>query len=296
MRSRSLPYLLTGALVAAFPATVLPLPAHAALQSCETSIRGKTSQFAYDDSNPRVEESLSLREKIFGSRGKVTCPGIVTLRAMTPELDDTGRAPFCLQWDKDADTYIGYAQGARDGFGHCEQPSRSFCERVNGSGDAAKQMTENTNGFAKDVAGNVAGDKIGSIVVKTTGDKLKGRLKDAGVAAVAAASPVGLAAVAVTAVAVGGTMYVCSEKGAKGADVEGTTEQMPDGTNVDAALANPDDGAELLGSELPMMTDTKAITPSVTQPVQEGPLNAINPDTGIGVTEPDADISNKNKH
>ncbi|WP_339107654.1 hypothetical protein [Thioclava sp. GXIMD4216] len=296
MRSLSLPCLLTSALVAALPATFSAFPAHAELQSCQTSIRGQQNQFVFDADNPQVKESLSLREKIFGSRGKVTCPGQVTLRAMTPELDDQGRAPFCLQWDKDEDTYIGYAQGERDGFGHCIEASKSFCERVNGSGDAAKQMTENTNGFAKDVTGKVVGKKIGSVVVKTTGDKLKGRLKDAGVAAIAAASPAGLAAVAVTAVAVGGTMYVCSDKGAKGADVEGTTNQLPDGANVDATV-NANDGAELLGSELPVFTDPEAVTPPVTQPVEEAPLNAINPETGIGVQgAAEDDVSNKNKH
>ncbi|TQS73122.1 hypothetical protein ERN12_04950 [Rhodobacteraceae bacterium] len=259
------PVFVTAVALLAIVPLVTPHPAHAELQSCQTSIGGDLVQFKYDADNPELGDGPGLKARIFGNRGEVTCPGLVTLRALTPELDDAGRAPFCLQWDKKDETYLGYAQGERDGFGHCVTPSRSFCERVNGSAKAAVQMTNNADGFANDVAGNVVGDKFGSIVVKTTGQKLFDRMQDAGLAALAASSPAGLAAVAVTAVAVGGAVYVCSDDGAQGADMEGQTNRLPEGATVD-------DGADLLGADLPRNTDPEAVTPPVSQDVIEKPL------------------------
>ncbi|MFN7053330.1 MAG: hypothetical protein ACK4NH_14535, partial [Gemmobacter sp.] len=59
------------------------------LVGCETSIAGATQTLLYDPDIPGLKDSLSLREKLYGARGAISCPGLVTLRAMTPELSDT---------------------------------------------------------------------------------------------------------------------------------------------------------------------------------------------------------------
>ncbi|OCX64586.1 hypothetical protein BFP70_11195 [Thioclava sp. SK-1] len=240
--------------------------AQTTLERCQTSLRGQQYEFAYDADNTLLQDSRSMREKLFGGKGDITCPGLVTLRALTPEMEDKTRGAFCLQWDKENETYIGYAEGAQDGLGHCRAPSRSFCERVNGSTQAAKSLTGSVGDVARDTTGKVVGEDIGAVVVETTGAKLRDRLQDAGIAALAAATPAGLAAVAVTAVVVGGTVYVCSDSGAGGADVEGVPQDPQDGATVTV------EGLDQLGADLPEETPADAITPAPVPMVETTPL------------------------
>ncbi len=218
------------------------------LAGCKTSIRGEPLDFVYDPAVAALKDSLSWRERNFGDWGEITCPGLVTLRAMTPELDDAGRAPFCLQWDGKRKTYIGYAEGARDAWLACKAPSKSFCQRVNGSKRAAGEIAGRTLGVAQ--AGlawpqHPSGAAVMQGPGRTVGDQLAGW----GVSALAGvSSPAVLAGAAVTAVAVGGAVYVCSDAGAGGAAVEAAPEtRMQDGAEVTGLP-----GADLLGAELPV--------------------------------------------
>lgn len=217
------------------------------LTSCETSIRGEALTFHYDASVRALKDSRSWRERNFGDWGDVTCPGLVTLRAMTPELGDTGRAPFCLQWDRREKTYIGYAEGARDAWMDCRKPSKSFCQRVNGSKEAAQGLASAALGQDPDI--DIRTDSAGTMVVKGTRRAVGKRLRDLGATAMAgAASPAVLTGVAVTAIVVGGAVYVCSDEGAEGADVQPAPETvMKSGAEVTGLP-----GADLLGSDLPL--------------------------------------------
>lgn len=216
------------------------------LVECTTSIRGEQTRFFYDPDVAALRESRSWRDRNFGDWGAISCPGLVTLRAMTPELDDAGRAPFCLQWDRKAKTYIGYATGDRDAWMGCQAPSKSFCERVNGSKRAAAQIAGQTLGIAQ--AGlAMSQHPSGAVLMNGQGNAVGGRLVELGVSAFAgAASPAVLAGAAVTAVAVGGAVYVCSDEGAEGAAVQAApVETVRTGAQVTG----------LPGSDLPVSVE-----------------------------------------
>jgi hypothetical protein len=139
---------------------------------------------------------------------------------MTPELVDADRGPFCLRWDKDEATYVGFDLGPRDAWMTCEEPARSFCERVNGSKQAAEKITGAASDFATETSSEVVRHPGGAAILRGTGKLLGDRLIELGSVAAAAATPGALAAVAVTAVAVGGAVYMCSDSGAEGAALE----------------------------------------------------------------------------
>lgn len=232
---------------------ILPAPAMAELVSCQTSIRGKAYSFRYDPDNAALKESRSLREKIFGEKGEVSCPALVTLRVLTPELDDSQRAPFCLQWDAEHETYLGYDRGERDAYGTCRKPSKSICQRVTGSAEAAAKLRDGAVGAASGAVGSVLGEKIGGMIVSDQADRLQKRLVDAGLSVLAGASTPALAA---TAVVVGGAVYVCSEKGAEGVGVQAEP------------VVEPDDGAEILGADLPVTHLPPGVTGAPLRPVE----------------------------
>lgn len=233
------------------------------LTRCETSIRGEVQSYVYDAESPALKDSLSLREWLYGDRGAVTCPGLVTLRVLTPELDDAQRGPFCLQWDRKAGSYIGYAEGPRDAWMTCKKPSRSFCERVNASKAAAGRLTNQAAGFvfASGVQA-VQSPTAGAAVFQGPGALIGERLVELGASAVSGVSaPVVLGTVAVTAVAVGGAVYVCSDSGAEGAAVDAApvVEVAPDqavnGLPLDAPLGDlPLDGAQATPAKEPKTT------------------------------------------
>ncbi|WP_415182712.1 hypothetical protein [Phaeovulum sp.] len=233
--------------VGVIAAGTLALTTHSALAEltrCETSIHGEAKSFVYDAENMALRENTSRRERLLGAHGAITCPGFVTLRAMTPELDDLGRAPFCLQWDRDAKTYIGFAEGARDAWVSCRKPSRSFCQRVNGSTAAARHLAANATDLAYDIGGQILAYPAGTVVLQGQGTAIGGYLVDLG--SVALGNPVALGAVAVTAVAVGGAVYVCSDDGAKGAAVQATHDQtLPDGAEIQTEAQDARLGADL---------------------------------------------------
>lgn len=229
--------------------------AAAELEECTTSIRRIAHTFVYDPDIQALKDSRSWRERNFGDWGQVTCPGLVTLRAMTPELDDESRGPFCLQWDKKEETYIGYAEGERDAWLSCRKPSTAFCQRVNSSKRAASAFAGQALQAAQTGLA-VAQHPSGAVLMNGTGAVVAQQLSTLGATVAAGASaPVALAGAAVTAVAVGGAVYVCGEGGAEAAAVQAApATQLKDGAEV---TGDPT-GAGLLGSELPEGEPAKA--------------------------------------
>lgn len=199
---------------------LLVLPALATAQDlvpCTTSIRGETVQLAYDAENQAIGRNRSYREHVFGGRGQITCPAFVTLRYLTPELDDAERDPFCLVWDDEAGTYSGFAQGRRDAWLGCRS-SRPLCERVNQSRDAALAIAGLRDEPEGEGPGGLAGavralsDRSGAVILAGTSSYVSSALSSLGAAATATlGAPVAAAAATVTLIAVGGAVYVCSE-------------------------------------------------------------------------------------
>lgn len=167
---------------------------------------------AYDKDEESLQDNYSMREILFTRWGRDTCPSYVVLRSLTPDLTDEERAPFCLRYDKENDSTIGYDLGERDSYGRCEQPSKSVCQRVNQTRNAAVAMS----GAA--ARGTVRGlralpDGSGAVIISGSSSYISGALTAIGGGASAvAASPVLLTGAAVSVVAVGGTVYACREK------------------------------------------------------------------------------------
>lgn len=179
---------------------------------CTTRISGQDVPMAYDKDEESLQDNYSMREILFTRWGRDTCPSYVVLRSLTPDLTDEERAPFCLRYDKESDSTIGYDLGERDAYGRCEQPSKSVCQRVNQTRNAAVAMS----GAA--ARGTVRGlralpDGSGAVIISGSSSYISGALTAIGGGASAvAASPVLLTGAAVSVVAVGGTVYACREK------------------------------------------------------------------------------------
>lgn len=225
------------------------------LQTCRTSVAGEALDLVYDPASPDLRDSQSLRARYFGGRGEITCPGLVTLRWLTPELTDADRAPFCLQWDGKSDSYIGYDLGARDGFLSCRTARAEFCQRVNRSKTAAAEWAGVAQNLALEAGTDTMLHSAGVISVKGPAALIGERLISLGAVAIgsAGAGPA-LGAMAVTAVAAGGAVYLCSDAGAGAAALEPAPAPklrpgeiapgmaLPEDASVDlpGAIANPD--------------------------------------------------------
>jgi hypothetical protein len=195
---------------------VLVTPARAELVPCVTSVAGTELSLHYNPDDPRVAGNTTRREALLGDWRGITCPGFVTLRALTPELTDDERGSFCLTYDREARTYTGYAPGERDAYAICREPSKSFCERVEGSGRAALDLTRFAARGAQDAA-RLASDVSlltqgnGAVLLSGSARDVATTLGKLGVSAVTTwFTPAQLGAAAVTVLAVGGVVYVCS--------------------------------------------------------------------------------------
>ncbi|HEY9038311.1 MAG TPA: hypothetical protein VIN05_05120 [Roseovarius sp.] len=206
-------------------------PAWAA--SCTTSIDGNLHEIEYtvsrqdmvdtDQSVPKAElkGNTSLREKLFGRWGKVDCPAYLTLREFTPGLTDAERKPFCLVYDKDADTYTGFSEGDRNAYLICKNP-KTFCERVNTTKDEARSLARTGLDAARRTAvtttqsalspnvGEIISHSSGALIMKGSGGFIVNALGATGTTiGTALSAPAVVATGAVTLVGVGGAIYFC---------------------------------------------------------------------------------------
>ena len=195
----------------------LASPAEAGVQACLTSVAGQDLPLAYDTADKGLRGNRSIRERLFGGYGHITCPGWVTLRAMTPDLTDDQRQPFCLIWDEATDSYAGFQVGPRDAWSECAAPSGAFCRGVNAStqaaGTVAGAIARAATGAPLTGGANATVDTAsGALIATGAGASLWSMLGTAATSALAALSaPAVAAGAAVTVVAVGGAVYVCSE-------------------------------------------------------------------------------------
>lgn len=105
----------------------------------------------------------------------------------------------------DEDTGFVFLTGERNFRGRC---SKTACQRVNDTKENLGALTATLFGKVTDIAENPAG----AIIVSGASDTILGAAGTASTAAIAALStPTVLAATTVSAVAVGGAVYICSE-------------------------------------------------------------------------------------
>ncbi|MFN3524529.1 MAG: hypothetical protein ACK4YU_00455 [Paracoccus sp. (in: a-proteobacteria)] len=179
---------------------------------CTARINDRDVVMGYDSDEPRLGNTWSRRELLATKWGQHDCPSYVVLRSLTPELSDDERRPFCLRFDDETESVMGYDLGERDSWGRCRQPSASLCERVNQTRSAATSMTSAA------ARGTLAGlralpDGSGAVILSGTGNAVSGALGSlGGAAATVAGTPALAAGAAVSVVAVGGAVYACRDR------------------------------------------------------------------------------------
>jgi hypothetical protein len=187
--------------------------------ACTTKVNGVVEPLSYDLDEDALYANYSFREIFFGGSADNTCPAFIALRHLTPELTDQERSAFCLQFDDETDSYTGISQGERDAYLNCKAPSRSLCERVNASKDAAIAIAGFGAGATTgaSVASGAAGvtavaHSSGAMILTGSSGYIAGTLGSIGAGAVAVlTSPVTITGALVSVVAVGGAVYVCKE-------------------------------------------------------------------------------------
>lgn len=193
--------------------------AYAEILECTTSVHGKRKKLRYNVWEEALDDNYSLREIVFGGWGDIDCPSFVTLRHLTPGLSDKERSVFCLNFDKKRKTYTGFSNGERDAYLNCKKPTKTFCERVNDSKDAAIAIVgvgAGATGGASVAAGaagvSAVAHSSGAVILTGSGGYIAGTLGSLGAGALAVlTAPATLTAAAVSVVAVGGAVYVCRE-------------------------------------------------------------------------------------
>lgn len=192
----------------------------------EEMVETHTCGFKFDGDDRRISyvydeeydaENSSFREIILGPEGG-DCPSYVVLAYAAPDATNAQHKLFCLSYDKTTEQYLGFEEGVQNAYGLCKQPKRSFCERVSASTTAAASIAGFGSGVVGSAVGsaNVAGVSVvahssGAYILTGTSGYIAGTLGTIGASALAVlTAPATIAGAAVSVVALGGAVYVCS--------------------------------------------------------------------------------------
>jgi hypothetical protein len=198
----------SAALVLTFSAPLAAAPAQ-----CETKIEGEPVTIFYDDEEPTYS---SFRERYL-TRG-TACPGAVVITYLMPDLTAEQREVFCANYDPSTGSHSMPAQGRRDAYGRCTEPSKT-CTLVNATkqeamelmsiGDQAESGTL-TNRVSSTLSAVTHGS--GAMVLSGNAGSISSALASAGTTiGTALGTPAVLAGAAASLVVVGGAVYLCSD-------------------------------------------------------------------------------------
>lgn len=191
---------------AAIIGLALTSSAHASASQCTTRIDGEPVTIFYNTDDPTFS---SMRERFF-RRGE--CPGAVVVTYLTPELTAEERTVFCANYDAEARSHSQPAQGRRDRFGRCVEPSKT-CALVNATRQEATALIG--LGAQAEERGGVLPAAISAATHTSGALILSGNLGSVttllGSVGTAAAAPAMLAGAAASVVVIGGAIYLCSD-------------------------------------------------------------------------------------
>lgn len=188
-------------------------------EMCTLHFDGEDRRISYAYDEEFDAGNTTFREALRGAKGSGNCPSYVTLSYLTPEMTSAQRNLFCLTYDEETDELVGIRQGKRDAYRSCKEPSKSVCELVNDSKEAALAIT----GFASGAVGSAVGASAvtgtavvahssGAAILTGTSGYIAGTLGTIGTAALGVlTAPATITAATVSVIAVGGAVYVCSE-------------------------------------------------------------------------------------
>jgi hypothetical protein len=191
----------------------LAAPLEAAPAQCETRIDGEPVTIFYDDDEPTFS---SFRERYL-TRSR-TCPGAVVITYLMPDLTAAEREVFCANYDARTGSHSMPAQGRRDAYGRCAEPSRT-CALVNttrqeameliGIGEQAERGTLSSR-LASSIS--AATHSSGAVILSGNAGSISSLLASAGTTVgTALGTPTVLVGAAASLVVIGGAVYLCSD-------------------------------------------------------------------------------------
>lgn len=184
---------------------------------CRTNVDEENIHVLFDPNEDALYENYTFREIFFGGSKNITCPSFISLRLLTPNLKDAERSVFCLSYDEEQDTLVGFAEGERDAHLICKNPSVPLCDRVNATKEEALAIVGLGAGASAGatVAASAAGvtavtHSSGAVILTGGSGYIAGTLGGLATSALSVlTAPVTLTAAVVSVVAVGGAVYVC---------------------------------------------------------------------------------------
>lgn len=190
---------------------------YATAQYCLSNIDSEPVHVIYDADEDQLYENYTFREIFFGATEKITCPAFVSLRIMTPDLNDLERSVFCLSYDEEQDTIVGFAKGERDAYLICKEPAVPLCDRVNATKEEALTIvglgagaTAGASAAATAAGVTAVTHSSGAVILTGSSGYIAGTLGTVGTGLIGVlTAPVTLTAAAVSVVAVGGAVYLC---------------------------------------------------------------------------------------
>lgn len=188
-------------------------PVMAAPAQCTTKIQGEPVTIFYDDEEPTYS---SFRERYFSRRD--TCPGAVVITYLMPDLTAEERQVFCANYDPKTRSHSLPAEGPRDAFGRCEEPSNT-CQLVNTTKEGAlglmgigEQAEEGTLTGRLSSTISAVTHSSGAMVLSGNAGSISSMLATAGTTiGTALSTPAVLAGAAASVVVIGGAVYLCSD-------------------------------------------------------------------------------------
>lgn len=194
-------------------AAILASPLEARPAQCETRIEGEPVTIFYDDSDPAFS---SFRDRLF-TRGSA-CPAAIVITYLLPDLTAAEREVFCANYDAATRSHSLPAQGRRDAYGRCVEPSRT-CRLVNTTRDSALALAglgaqaEGGDGSGRlPAAVSAAAHWSGAVILSGNAGSIASMLTSAGATiGTAASAPALLAGAAASVVVIGGAVYLCSD-------------------------------------------------------------------------------------
>lgn len=191
---------------------------------CLTNIQSEPVHVFFDAEEDTLYENYTFREIFFGGTDNITCPAFVTLRLLTPKLTDMERSVFCLSYDEEQDTLVGFSEGERDAYLICKEPSVPLCDRVNATKDEVLAIvgigagaTAGASAAASAAGVTAVTHSSGAVILTGSSGYIAGTLGTVGSGLLAVlTAPATLTAAAVSVVAVGGAVYVCQPENGNG--------------------------------------------------------------------------------
>ncbi len=189
-------------------------PLHASPTQCDTKIDGEPVTIFYDTADPTFS---SFRER-FLRRGH-QCPGAVVITYLMPDLSAAEREVFCANYDPLTQSHSMPAQGRRDNFGRCVEPSKT-CKLVNTTKQEAMTLMgvgrQAEDGMRPSLLSSTVSavtHSSGAMILSGNAGALTGILSSVGTGVGAAVSaPAVLVGAAASVVVIGGAVYLCSDE------------------------------------------------------------------------------------